>query len=128
MKPDSDPTKKSMAESEVNSPSDTKAKLAGGANEGTSPPAFLTYHRAHDPNISLCHLDTDKKKHKLRVKWQDHFGGVLTLKRVIDSDGEETKGDDLPADGDVSWSDRKKRDRLREKELLSTVKYVFTSP
>ena len=75
-----------------------------------------------------CNVDAEKKKQKLRVKWQDHFGGVLTLNKVIDSDGEETKVDELAADGEVSWSDRKKRDRLREKELLSTVKYVVTTP
>lgn len=62
----------------------------------------------------------DKKKNK-RVKWQDHFGGELTRSRTIE--GGELQVDEEPAEGgDVSWSDRKKRDRLREKELLSKVK------
>lgn len=59
----------------------------------------------------------------MRVKWQDHFGGELTLSKTIE--GDETKLEEMPAEGNVSWSDRKKRDRLREKELLSKVKYVF---
>jgi hypothetical protein len=56
------------------------------------------------------------------VKWADHFGGQLSASQVIDGDVAST----APANGDssVSWSDRKKRDRLREKELLSKVKYV----
>ena len=40
-------------------------------------------------------------------------------------EGQDAVSDD-PEDTDssVSWSDRKKRDRLREKELLSQLKYV----
>jgi TFIIS helical bundle-like domain len=52
VKPDSDPSKKSMAESEVNSSSETKAKVPGGGHDGRSPFALFKYHGAH-PNLSL---------------------------------------------------------------------------
>mmetsp|Transcript_28174 Transcript_28174/g.79051 ORF Transcript_28174/g.79051 Transcript_28174/m.79051 type:complete len:811 (-) Transcript_28174:102-2534(-) len=59
------------------------------------------------------------KKQGKRVKWADHFGGDLTKARILEADGhyDEEDQDDDPAS--MSWSDRKRRDRLREKELLS---------
>ena len=61
-----------------------------------------------------------KKQTKKRVKWTDHFGGNLTKSRILE-DGDTTV--DVQEDQtDVSWSDRKKRDRLREKELLAKAK------
>lgn len=73
-----------------------------------------------------------EKKTSRRVKWADHFGGKLSVAQD-DIDGEETTANNetsANADstaatstaGSVSWSDRKKRDRLREKELLSKAK------
>lgn len=60
------------------------------------------------------------KKTSKRVKWADHFGGTLTASVVIEGDGGETVA---PASAnDVNWSDRKKRDRMREKELLAKAK------
>jgi hypothetical protein len=56
------------------------------------------------------------------VKWADHFGGQLSASQLIDGDGTSTAVGTV--ESSVSWSDRKKRDRLREKELLSKVKYV----
>lgn len=64
----------------------------------------------------------EKKKPKKRVKWQDHFGGDLTASTTIE--GDDSKVDEPHAEGDasVSWSDRRRRDRLKEKELLAKVK------
>lgn len=53
------------------------------------------------------------------MKWSDHFGGALSKARVID--GEETS-EEPHHDNSVNWADRKKRDRLREKELLAKAK------
>jgi hypothetical protein len=60
-----------------------------------------------------------KKQSNKRVKWADHFGDNLAKTKEIE--GENTLGDGGP-NGNVSWSDRKKRDRLREKELLAKAK------
>jgi hypothetical protein len=60
------------------------------------------------------------KKQKKRVKWKDHFGGNLTASKILEN-GDSTVMD-VPADANVSWSDRRKRDRLREKELLAKAK------
>jgi hypothetical protein len=65
-------------------------------------------------------------KKSLRVKWVDHFGGDLTASKILEGDDSQVEQE---ADSDpsaVSWSDRKKRDRLREKELLAKAKYVYT--
>eukprot|EP00980_Cylindrotheca_fusiformis_P004039 scaffold880_cov132-Cylindrotheca_fusiformis.AAC.35 len=62
-----------------------------------------------------------QKKPSKRVKWSDHFGGNLSASKIIDGENSgdaETEGEDAT----VSWSDRKKRDRLREKELLAKAK------
>lgn len=61
-----------------------------------------------------------KKKASVRVKWVDHFGGDLAESRLIE--GENIVQD--AAVSDESWSDRKKRDREKEKKLLLTMKYV----
>ena len=55
------------------------------------------------------------------MKWADHFGGKIET--AHDDEGDEIETHQT-ADTNVSWSDRKKRDRLREKELLSKAKYV----
>lgn len=74
-------------------------------------------------SIDVADSATKMKKVGKRVKWSDHFGGTLTASQLIEGDdGEGAPVDDVAA---VSWSDRKKRDRLREKELLSRVKCVF---
>lgn len=68
---------------------------------------------------SLSFAATIQKKPALRVKWADHFGGSLADSHAVE--GEE--GDHDPStDSNVSWSDRKKRDRMREKELLAKAK------
>lgn len=58
------------------------------------------------------------KKSAKRVKWSDHFGRPLEATKG--EDGVETTAVEHIAD--TSWNDRKKRDRLREKELLAKVK------
>jgi len=75
------------------------------------------YSHLHRP-ISLS---TVPKKSAKRVKWADHFGGSLDSTQQINDDGAEPSS--APGDqANVSWSDRKKRDRLREKELLAKAK------
>ena len=62
-----------------------------------------------------------KKSNSKRVKWADHFGGNLTASRVLDAPDappEPAKSEEAS----VSWTDRKKRDRLKEKELLAKAK------
>jgi hypothetical protein len=59
------------------------------------------------------------KKPSKRVKWADHFGGDLSVSKLVEGGDVEA---DQAVDSSVSWSDRKKRDRLREKELLAKVK------
>lgn len=61
------------------------------------------------------------KKPAKRVKWSDHFGGNLAASRVIKDDAVESS-DTSCEQSNISWSDRKKRDRLREKELLAQAK------
>lgn len=60
-----------------------------------------------------------EKKTARRVKWADHFGGKIYTSQ--DDEGDEPEPQHV-TDPNVSWSDRKKRDRLREKELLSKAK------
>jgi hypothetical protein len=60
-----------------------------------------------------------EKKNGRRVKWADHFGGKLGISQDDESDDNEAQ---QPVDANVSWSDRKRRDRLKEKELLSKAK------
>lgn len=71
--------------------------------------------------LILCQ-SVEAKKSSARVKWSDHFGGNLTAVRILDSTdtpaSESGKGDE----GGVSWTDRKKRDRMKEKELLAKAK------
>ncbi|KAG7346295.1 RNA recognition motif containing protein [Nitzschia inconspicua] len=62
-----------------------------------------------------------QKKQKKRVKWKDHFGGNLTAAKILE-DTETSEPEESGAAASVSWSDRRKRDRLREKELLAKAK------
>jgi hypothetical protein len=75
-------------------------------------------HVSHNINLLLA----GTRKANKRVKWADHFGGNLTASRLLDSMdtpvAESAKGDEAA----VSWTDRKKRDRLKEKELLAKAK------
>jgi hypothetical protein len=74
-------------------------------------------------DISVLRLAAPKKS--LRVKWVDHFGGDLSASKIIEGDDTQVE-QEADSDPSVSWSDRKKRDRLREKELLAKAKYVYT--
>ena len=65
-----------------------------------------------------------KKKTSVRVKWADHFGGDLAESRLIE--GENIVQEPAAAASAESWSDRKKRDREKEKKLLLTMKYVLS--
>jgi hypothetical protein len=71
--------------------------------------------------VSLCSKALQKKSTK-RVKWSDHFGGNLSVAKTIESDEVQVGEEASTGEASVSWSDRKKRDRLREKELLAQVK------
>jgi hypothetical protein len=61
-----------------------------------------------------------QKKALRKVKWADHFGG--SLEEADMDDTPDTAAVESAGDGNVSWTDRKKRDRLREKELLAQAK------
>jgi len=61
------------------------------------------------------------KKQTKRVKWKDHFGGTLVAAKILESDNVQPE-EAQDADTSVSWSDRRRRDRLREKELLAQAK------
>lgn len=63
------------------------------------------------------------KRSSKRVKWADHFGGNLEVAQIVDT-GELVEVATAPEDQNVSWTDRKRRDREREKELLKKAKYV----
>mmetsp|Transcript_13655 Transcript_13655/g.31039 ORF Transcript_13655/g.31039 Transcript_13655/m.31039 type:complete len:703 (+) Transcript_13655:1410-3518(+) len=65
---------------------------------------------------------TAKKKSNRSVKWADHFGENLESSRIIE--GGSSTANEPSASNPVSWTDRKKRDRAREKELLASVKKV----
>lgn len=58
----------------------------------------------------------------MRVKWADHFGGALEDSRLIEGENIVPTAQGAVAE---SWSDRKKRDREKEKKLLLTMKYVL---
>lgn len=67
-------------------------------------------------------LPTKPKSNK-RVKWADHFGGMLDAFREIESNNGDQPSNDYEVEvAGASWQDRKKRDRLREKELLAQAK------
>lgn len=67
---------------------------------------------------SLFAEASSKKSSSKRVKWADHFGESLSKATLVE--GQEVSEE--AHDTSVSWSDRKKRDRMREKELLAKVK------
>lgn len=62
-----------------------------------------------------------QKKQKNRVKWKDHFGGNLTASKILE-EADSAEPEEHADVSSVSWSDRRKRDRLREKELLAKAK------
>lgn len=67
---------------------------------------------------------SDMKKKNKRITWADTSGGSLSVSHKLESNEDVQKNIEQEAKnemhvGDVSWTDRKKRDRLREKELLS---------
>jgi len=77
------------------------------------------------PGMSAKSDDQPKSKNSSkRVKWSDHFGGNLEQAREIEGNrGEQpVNNGDSNQGSNVSWSDRRKRDRLREKELLAEAK------
>jgi hypothetical protein len=58
----------------------------------------------------------DLKREKKNVKWADREGGPLTVSRQVEAGYNGTN------DTNGSWTDRKKRDRAREKELLQNAR------
>jgi hypothetical protein len=89
----------------------TQEKSASGQSPAESP--------ASEPI-----LKKDGKKKAKRVKWSDHFGGDLTKSQVIEGDEAPEALAAHATEKTGSWSDRKKRDRLREKDLLAKAKYA----
>jgi len=68
-----------------------------------------------------CNVDSRKNK---RILWADHKGKDLIESRVLaPTDEMDVQGSfEEKTSGDMSWSDRNKRDRLREKELFEQAK------
>ena len=72
--------------------------------------------------LAVVFANIESKKSSMRVKWADHFGGNLTATRILDSTEAPAAESGKAEEGGVSWTDRKKRDRLKEKELLAKAK------
>lgn len=92
--------------------------------------AVVNAIRLFEPDLMLIvlavgNVDAPKKLAAKRVKWADHFGGKLESAHEIEGMGSDP-GAPIEDGGEgalpVSWTDRKKRDRLREKELLAKAK------
>mmetsp|Transcript_3862 Transcript_3862/g.5705 ORF Transcript_3862/g.5705 Transcript_3862/m.5705 type:complete len:830 (+) Transcript_3862:2315-4804(+) len=98
-------------------PGDARKVAKRGANVVLAVPPIVSDAKS-DEKASKA-----KKTNNKRVKWADHFGGILERTREIEGkDGEQPMNNDGDAPGTGSWADRKKRDRLREKELLARAK------
>ena len=104
---------------------DTKKSSLSSLLTKVAPTSILSTEDKYD----LANGDSSKlgvkvsKKTGKRLKWKDHFGGMLEASKILEEDHtfrDENPDEDTPG----SWSDRKKRDRLREKELLAKAKYV----
>lgn len=78
---------------------------------------FVLANQSRYPHFVIA----GQKKQSQRVKWSDHFGGNLSAAKIIDGENSEDAGAE-GEDSTVSWSDRRRRDRLREKELLANAK------
>jgi hypothetical protein len=84
--------------------------------------SIVGFHSTLDTHLPYCSF-TSAKKVGLRVKWADHFGGQIAFSHVVEIDDVEKPSTSVEAT--VSWSDRKRRDRIHEKELLAKAKYVL---
>lgn len=72
--------------------------------------------------LTFSSESTSKKKSSKRVKWEDHFGGDISKSVNIESGESADAIQGSSTETTASWNDRKKRDRLREKELLEKAK------
>lgn len=107
----------------TSSPSKWSAQIRSGKTPSTN---------SHDDSLasSIEKNGTEKKKTNKRVKWVDHFGGDIAAKKLIGTEEEPVAAAPVTAEAveqgvtssSPSWSDRKKRDRLRERELLAQAK------
>jgi hypothetical protein len=116
---------KRTAESDAPSPAASVKKVKTAAPSFSTLLKKVSGSNGSSPTKPLPGTPTKGAKSKgssKYVKWADHFGGQLSASQLIDSEG--TASTAVAAEASVSWSDRKKRDRMREKELLSKVKYV----
>jgi len=100
---------------------DTKKSSFSSLLKKVDPDSVLS---APNKSSSLANGDSSKKvaaskKLGKRLKWKDHFGGKLEASKIIN---DETLADESADETSGSWSDRKKRDRLREKELIAKAK------
>jgi hypothetical protein len=104
----------------------TNSDAAHNLKNSTSSKTSNSKSASPDSKLTANGAAKAKKKSSKRVKWTDHFGGELSLFRVIEAeggDGGEATESSMPSgEASVNWSDRKKRDRMREKELLAKVK------
>lgn len=62
--------------------------------------------------------EISKKNSNRRIRWADHTGGPLSVSHL--EQFQET-GESIPSE-ETSWRERKKRDRLKEKELIKQAK------
>ena len=105
---------------------DTKKSSFSSLLKKVDPASILSNS---DKSSSLVNGDASKKvaaskKPVKRLKWKDHFGGKLEASKSID----DNPSNDGNEDESGTWSDRKTRDRLREKELIAKAKYVHFRP
>ncbi|KAL7570364.1 hypothetical protein ACA910_017203 [Epithemia clementina (nom. ined.)] len=98
----------------------TLLKKVSGAHGGGPSSKAIAFSGPSRNGLSSKSESGTKKKSSNRVKWSDHFGGALETSRVIE--GENVPASEPSTASSVSWTDRKKRDRAREKELLASVK------
>ena len=127
---DNSPTKRSKVDDQgKKSSSFAKLLMKVSSTDEKTPPGAKSADTSSDNSTasSIGQAVVPKKavpkKPAKRVKWSDHFGGNLVVSRVIKADAVESL-DSSGEQPNISWSDRKKRDRLREKELLAQAKYV----
>lgn len=114
---------KKMSNSPKEGSSGSNSQSPSLAKKGSYTPDWSCTESTKTTHISKCshfsRVVADKKGTAKRVKWSDHFGGALSVAKFLD--GEEVVENE-PHDASAVWLDRKKRDRMREKELLATAK------
>lgn len=102
-------------------PSDSKLKTPVTS---VDPPSADTGEGSRAASYSNQVTDQEERsadKSEKHIKWADTTGGTLAQEVEGGEDDKQMTGQEENHDkmaGGISWSDRRKRDRLREKELL----------